>query len=118
MEYLAREEGRRWIALAHEVADERTPPSVLAILAFGEATVAMMLRDYHRQLAKSERAIMGYRAIGDPLGTARAQDSAILCSLRSGTCGGVSGSSDAALDFACRGGYQISPQARCATALE
>lgn len=77
-QYLARVEGRRWIALALELVDELTPSSVLADLEFCEATAAMLLREYHRQLTSATSAIARYRAVGDSLGAARAQDVASL----------------------------------------
>lgn len=77
-QYFARVEGRRWIALALELVGERTPPSVLASLAYAEATVAMLLREYNRQLSSALSAVARYQAIGDSLGAARAQDVASL----------------------------------------
>ncbi|MGA8097458.1 MAG: helix-turn-helix domain-containing protein [Candidatus Cybelea sp.] len=73
-QYFARVEGRRWTALAVQLVDERTPPSVLACLTYTEASIAWLLREYDRQLTKSQTAIARYREIGDSLGVARAQD--------------------------------------------
>jgi predicted ATPase/transcriptional regulator with XRE-family HTH domain len=73
-QYLARVEGRRWIAVALELVDERTPRGVLARLAYTAATVAMLLREYNRQLTSSRSAIARYQDVGDSLGAARAQD--------------------------------------------
>ena len=72
--YFAPLEGRRYVASAFELADERTPTHVLARLGYAEGIVAMQLRAYKLQLSSSERAIERYRAAGDPLGIARTQD--------------------------------------------
>ncbi|MFZ0364251.1 MAG: AAA family ATPase, partial [Candidatus Cybelea sp.] len=69
----ARVEGRRWIALALELVDNRTPRSVLAGLAYCEATVSWQLREYQRSLTTCEDAITHYRTVGDSLGVAHAQ---------------------------------------------
>ena len=69
----ARVEGRRWIALALELVDNRTPRSVLAGLAYCEATVSWQLREYQRSLTTCEDAITHYRTVGDTLGVAHAQ---------------------------------------------
>ena len=66
-------EGRRWIASALELVDERTPASVLADLCFAQAIFAFCLREYATQLASSETAIAHYRVVGDELGIADAQ---------------------------------------------
>ena len=75
-------EGRRWITLALELVDERTPASVLAELSFAQATVAWLLSEYAPQLVSSETAIEHYRVVGDELGIARAQQregQALMC---------------------------------------
>jgi predicted ATPase/DNA-binding XRE family transcriptional regulator len=75
-------EGRRWITLALELVDERTPVSVLAELNFAQATVAWLLSEYAPQLVSSETAIEHYRVVGDELGIARAQwrqGQALMC---------------------------------------
>jgi predicted ATPase/transcriptional regulator with XRE-family HTH domain len=77
-QYFARVEGRRWIALALELVDELTPASVLAVLEYCEATVAMLLREYHRQLTCATSASARYLTVGDSLSAARAQDVASL----------------------------------------
>ena len=77
-QYFARVEGRRWTALALELVDEQTPSSVLADLEYCEATVAMLLREYDRQLASATSASARYRTVGDSLGATRAQDVASL----------------------------------------
>ncbi len=82
--YFARVEGRRWLSLARELVDERTPSNVLARLSFGEATAAWQLREYKRQLSSSQSAIELYRSVGDSLGVARAQDIAALALLALG----------------------------------
>ena len=75
-------EGRRWITLALEVVDERTPISLLANLNFSQATVAQYLTEYEAQLASSETAIAHYRVVGDDLQIGRAQSlagHALIC---------------------------------------
>jgi tetratricopeptide (TPR) repeat protein len=72
--YFARVEGGRWIALALDLANEETPPSVVADLTLAEATVAWQLREYTSQLASSDKAIAFYRSASDAFGVARAQD--------------------------------------------
>ncbi len=66
-------EGRRWITFALGLVDEATPMSVVAGLNCAHATVAWRLREHDVQLASSEMALARYRALGDPLGIARAQ---------------------------------------------
>ncbi|MBV8198316.1 MAG: hypothetical protein JO263_09275, partial [Candidatus Eremiobacteraeota bacterium] len=70
----ARVEGRRWVALARDLVDDRTPPSVLAGLAYCEATVAWQLREYQRCLTSCEEAVTHYETVGDSLGVAHARD--------------------------------------------
>ncbi len=65
-------EGRRWLAGVSELAEEGTPPAILASFAYAEAIIASQLREYRETLASSESAIARYRAIGDSLGVARA----------------------------------------------
>jgi predicted ATPase len=76
--WFARAEGRRWIALALELVDDRSPPSVLAKIYFARATAAWGLREYQRSLTRCEDAIAHYRAAGDSPGAARAQSIAAL----------------------------------------
>ncbi len=71
---IARVEGRRWVALALELVEDRTPRGVLASLAYAEAHVAALLREYERSLASCEDAITHYRAVGDSIGVAQARD--------------------------------------------
>jgi tetratricopeptide (TPR) repeat protein len=66
-------EGRRWVASALKLVDERTPTDVLARLNYTEATLAMTLEQYEAQRASSEVAVGYYRVVGDSLGTALAQ---------------------------------------------
>jgi predicted ATPase/transcriptional regulator with XRE-family HTH domain len=66
-------EGRRWISLALELVEERTPASVLADLCFAQATFAHYLSENPTELASSESAIAHYRVVGDELGIARGQ---------------------------------------------
>jgi predicted ATPase/transcriptional regulator with XRE-family HTH domain len=75
-------EGRRWITVALELVDERTPTSVLANLSLAQATVAQRLTEYEAQLASSETAIAHYRVAGDKLRLGSAQSlagQALIC---------------------------------------
>jgi tetratricopeptide (TPR) repeat protein len=72
-EYFAPLEGRRWLISALELADDGTPPGVLASLDFVGATVAWQVRDYEAQLQNAASAIARYQSIGDALGAAHAQ---------------------------------------------
>jgi predicted ATPase len=69
-------EGRRWLRLAAEHSDKRTPPAVLAALSFAQANLELMLRDYAAQLAFAQTALALCRRLGDPTGIARAQSRA------------------------------------------
>jgi predicted ATPase/transcriptional regulator with XRE-family HTH domain len=80
--YFAPVEGRRWLRLALESSDERTPANVLAGLSLTEATIAWCLREYKVQCAAAEEAISRYRLVGDQLGIVRAQSlagQALVC---------------------------------------
>jgi predicted ATPase len=70
----ARVEGRRWITLAFELVDDRTPRSVRASLSYCDATVSWHRREYQRSLTRCEDAIAHYKAVADSLGVAHAQD--------------------------------------------
>ena len=71
--FLAPSQGRDWVGSAIACVDERTPPQVVALLSYAEAWVAFTFFDGKRTLESSELAIVRYRALGDQLGTARAQ---------------------------------------------
>jgi len=75
-QYFAPLEGARWLAAALRRVDGATPASVLARLSFAEAIIAWSVRDHNAHLSSSERAIACYRAAGDRLGAARAQNQA------------------------------------------
>ena len=66
-------EGWRWIELAVELSDERTPSRVIARLKVAEAAIAPLFGDLKALLASSESALAHYRDLGDELGIARAQ---------------------------------------------
>ena len=66
-------EAGRWIALALELVDEQTPSIALARLHEVAASEAWSLRDWSRQLASSESALVQYRELGDRLGIVRAE---------------------------------------------
>ncbi len=72
-QYFAPLEGARWLASARQLVDDATPPAVAAELSYAGAIAAWALRDHNEHLSCSERAAAQYRAIGDKLGTARAQ---------------------------------------------
>jgi predicted ATPase/transcriptional regulator with XRE-family HTH domain len=64
---------RRWLALAIESSDERTPETVLARLRLSEGSVCKHLMEYTTALSSSRDALMQYRTLGDAAGMARAQ---------------------------------------------
>ncbi len=66
-------EGRRWIALALELVEARTPSSAFAALKHAEARIAGSLSEYERELELSHVALKHYRFLGDSLGIVRAQ---------------------------------------------
>jgi tetratricopeptide (TPR) repeat protein len=66
-------EGRRWIAQALELINDRTPSDAFAALKHAEARIAGNLREYEAELASSEVALSYYRAADDSLGIVRAQ---------------------------------------------
>ncbi|MGB8910551.1 MAG: helix-turn-helix domain-containing protein [Candidatus Cybelea sp.] len=70
---LAPVEGRRWLTCALELADPRTPTSLLARLDYTEAMIAQVLGQYEVQLASSRSAAERYRLVGDSFGVALAQ---------------------------------------------
>lgn len=69
-------EGRRWVTLALELADDATPTDVLAGLSQVKASIAFTLREYKAAVESCENAIALNRKIGNWRGTARAQDMA------------------------------------------
>jgi predicted ATPase len=66
-------EGRRWIAEALDLVDERTPGGAFAALKYAQARIAGNLREYEAELECSEVVLSYYRAMGDSLGIVRAQ---------------------------------------------
>jgi predicted ATPase/transcriptional regulator with XRE-family HTH domain len=66
-------EGRRWINLAAELADARTPAGTMADLDFAKAVIAWYNREYVTQLAASNSATAHFRSVGDRSGIARGQ---------------------------------------------
>ena len=66
-------EAGRWIASALQLVDERTPSLALARLHEVAASEAWALRDWGKQLASSESALMQYRELGDSRGIVRAE---------------------------------------------
>ena len=66
-------EVRRWIIIASELVDDRTPLSVVAKLKCEEASVARHLDHHQAQLASAEQAVALCREVGDEFGLMRAQ---------------------------------------------
>ncbi|HEX3671593.1 MAG TPA: helix-turn-helix domain-containing protein [Candidatus Cybelea sp.] len=72
-QYFTPLEGARWLTLARQLVDAETPLEVQAALDYASAITAWSVRDHNAHLSYSERAVAQYRALGDELGTARAQ---------------------------------------------
>lgn len=70
---LATAEGRRWVQIARDLADEQTPLPVMAALDLSEAELSASLVQYTASHTACERALMRYRQIDDPVGIAYAQ---------------------------------------------
>ena len=66
-------DAKRWILAALELADQQTPPEVLAKIKLAEAHLAMHLDHHTLQLASAEKALTYYREAGDELGLVRSQ---------------------------------------------
>jgi non-specific serine/threonine protein kinase len=66
-------EGRRWINLALDLVDERTPVIALARINYANASIAGVLYEAEIELTSSEKALALYRSLGDGFGIARSQ---------------------------------------------
>jgi len=66
-------EGRRWINLALDLVDERTPAIVLARINYARASIAGVLYEAEIELTSGEKALALYRSLGDGFGIARSQ---------------------------------------------
>ena len=66
-------EGRRWIDLALELADEGTAASVLARINRASAIVANAFAQGEIELTSSKKALALYRELDDRFGMARSQ---------------------------------------------
>jgi predicted ATPase/transcriptional regulator with XRE-family HTH domain len=66
-------EGRRWLRMAFELIDERTPTDVVTKVELAEGVIALWIGEYKAALASGTRASIGYRELGDRVGTDRAQ---------------------------------------------
>jgi predicted ATPase/transcriptional regulator with XRE-family HTH domain len=66
-------EGRRWINLALDLVDERTPANVLARINYASAALAGVLKEGEIELASSEKALALYRRLDDAFWIARSQ---------------------------------------------
>jgi len=82
--HVAPAEGRRWLASAQELSDDRTPTSVLARLSYAEATIAHCFAQNDVLLASSRVAATRFRAIGDSFGTVLAQTREVQALCESG----------------------------------
>ncbi len=74
--------GRRWIAAAHERDDGAVPPDVRAAVAYTEAVIAGVVREFELQLATAERVLTEFRTLGDEFGVAGALQmccAALIC---------------------------------------
>src|SRR5262249_21900516 len=69
---LAAAEGRRWVALASEAVDEKTPLQVLGALRLAEAVLAVALAQHTAALAAAERARAAFEALDELRGLAEA----------------------------------------------
>jgi predicted ATPase/DNA-binding CsgD family transcriptional regulator len=65
--------GERWLRLARELSDERTPPFLAARLAYASAWAGSFAGDNTAALETSRRLITTYHELGDPLRAAYAQ---------------------------------------------
>jgi predicted ATPase len=66
-------EARRWINLALDLVDERTPAIVLARINYASAAIAGVLYEAEIELTSSEKALALYKSLGDRFGIARSQ---------------------------------------------
>ncbi|MGC1381879.1 MAG: adenylate/guanylate cyclase domain-containing protein [Candidatus Baltobacteraceae bacterium] len=66
-------EGRRWIRVALESVDDRTPPTIVARLDLSQAQLDAVLGRHGTSYAAAERALAGYRALDDQAGIATAE---------------------------------------------
>jgi predicted ATPase/class 3 adenylate cyclase len=71
--YLAVAEGRRWVRIARDTVDDRTPPSVAARLDLAEAQIDAAFAQRKASHAAAERALARYRQLDDQQGIAEAQ---------------------------------------------
>ena len=77
-------EGRRWVRLALERADERTAPGVAAELERTDASLSEQLGEFNAALAAAFRAVARHRDLADRVGTARSQAEAANALVRLG----------------------------------
>ncbi|MGB6645109.1 MAG: helix-turn-helix domain-containing protein [Candidatus Cybelea sp.] len=66
-------EGRRWLALALDLADKETGTRTLASINCASAAVANVLAEAEMERTSSEKALGLYRDVGDAFGIARSQ---------------------------------------------
>ena len=71
--FFAHLEGQRWVSLAIECIDERTPSKVIAKLNYTQTRIASELGEFEVELTSSQIALERYVALGDVLGIARSQ---------------------------------------------
>jgi len=77
-------DGRRWICLAIDRIDDDTPSLLVAKLDQVYAELCEQYGEYGEALVAAKRAIARYRELGDDLGTALAQASAVGALVRLG----------------------------------
>ncbi len=70
---LAKTEGLRWIRVALNLVDERTPPHLVAQLEHARSAATAEIGERTESLAAAERSMALYRQIGDESGLAQAQ---------------------------------------------
>jgi non-specific serine/threonine protein kinase len=63
----------RWLGIARELVNDRTPPPLAARLDFAAAAVSYAAADHEATLEAFTRLITVYRELGDPLRSAHAQ---------------------------------------------
>ena len=66
-------EGRRWLALALDLADKDTGTELLAKIHYARSGVASGLAEPEVELTSAEKALALYRDVGDAFGIARSQ---------------------------------------------
>jgi tetratricopeptide (TPR) repeat protein len=92
--------GQRWLQIARDLSDDRTPPSLVARLDNAAAWSGFVAGEFQAALATGCRLMTVYREFGDPLGVAYAQSLAVLALLPLGRLGEAEPFLTAALEIA------------------